>query len=249
MAIPTIALVGTDTVQHRRRVAESVNDILRGAAFKDGDETILGSWTFAVAPTLPAASIPDSALSTNIPLLNAANIFTAFQTISRTNNSGFSLYNTADTTANRRWDQYASSEVLRFTLVNDAGSVDTAWLLVERTGNTCDSVNFVTTALQWSGVNLKSLPAITSTSTTLVKGQLHNITGNATLPTLAAGEWVAVVNNSGSPITITKSADTTYWTTGGVSVATVTLAARGRLIATGAGSSESYVSGDISGYA
>jgi hypothetical protein len=200
------------------------------------------------ATNLASGTVADARLSANVPLLDAANIFTAFQTISRTNNSGFSLYNTDMTTANRRWDMYAGSETLRFTLATDDGSSDTAWLLVERTANVCDSANIVTAAFQVNSINVRSLPAITSTSTTLVKGQLHNITGDATLPTLAAGEWVSVVNNSDSAITITKSADTTYWTTGGVSVATLTLAARGRLIATGAGSSVSYVSGDFSGY-
>lgn len=89
---------------------------------------------------------------------------------------------------------------------------------------------------------------LSSTSTTLVKGQIHHITGNATLPALAAGEWCCVVNNSGSAITITKGGTTAYWTAAGVSVSTVTLAARGRLVVSGAGSSVDYISGDITGY-
>lgn len=104
-------------------------------------------------------------------------------------------------------------------------------------------------AIYRNNVLVESLPAVTSTSTTLAKGQAHYITGNATLPALAAGEWVAIINNSGSPITISEnSGDTTYWSTGAVSVATVTVPARGRILAEGVGSTTVYISGDVSGY-
>lgn len=88
----------------------------------------------------------------------------------------------------------------------------------------------------------------TSTSTSLVAGKIHHIASAATLPALADGEWVAIVNNSGSPIVITEhSGDTTYWTAAALSVSTVTVPARGRIVASGAGSNVVYVSGDISG--
>lgn len=104
------------------------------------------------------------------------------------------------------------------------------------------------TTLQQGSVGVQSLPAVTSTSTTLVKGQAHYITAGATLPALAAGEWISLINNSGSAITITEnSGDTTYWTTSAASISTVTLAARGRLFAEGVGSNVVYVSGDITG--
>src|SRR5690606_16777340 len=103
-------------------------------------------------------------------------------------------------------------------------------------------------AIYQNNVPVSSLPAVTSTSTTLVAGQAHYITGNATLPALAAGAWVSIINNSGSPITISESSGyTTYWTTSGASISSVTLAARGRLFAEGVGSSTAYVSGDITG--
>lgn len=110
------------------------------------------------------------------------------------------------------------------------------------------TVNAAGTIYQ-NNVPVASLPARTSSSTTLAAGQAHYITGNATLPALAAGEWVSIINNSGSPITISESLGyTTYWTTSGASVSTVTLAARGRLFAEGVGSSVAYVSGDITGF-
>lgn len=72
-----------------------------------------------------------------------------------------------------------------------------------------------------------------STSETLVAGQLHFIDANATLPNLTAGQWIQVVNDSASPITISKNgSDTTYWATTGATVSTsFTLAARGVLTA------------------
>jgi hypothetical protein len=72
-----------------------------------------------------------------------------------------------------------------------------------------------------------------SDSETLVAGQLHFIDGNATLPNLTAGQWIQVVNDSASPITISKNgSDTTYWAASGASVSTsFTLAARGVLTA------------------
>lgn len=103
-------------------------------------------------------------------------------------------------------------------------------------------------AIYQNDVAVPALPAVTSTSTTLVVGQAHYITGNATLPALTAGQWVSIINNSGSAITISGSGGyTTYWTASGASVSTVTLAARGRLFAEGVGSSVVYVSGDITG--
>lgn len=89
-----------------------------------------------------------------------------------------------------------------------------------------------------------------STSTTLAAGQEHSITGAATLPNLTAGQWVSIVNDSGSAITITKyTGSTTYWTANAASISTVTLAARGRMLASrNAGNTATYVSGDISGY-
>jgi hypothetical protein len=56
------------------------------------------------------------------------------------------------------------------------------------------------------------------------------------------------VNNSASPITITEhSGDTTYWCATAASISTVTVPARGRIVASGAGSGVVYVDGNISG--
>lgn len=86
-----------------------------------------------------------------------------------------------------------------------------------------------------------------STSTTLVAGQSHYITGNATLPNFSAiGQWITLINNSGSAITITKGTTTMYNTHTESSVDSVTLTPRGRMIAECGASGVTYVSGDIS---
>ena len=93
------------------------------------------------------------------------------------------------------------------------------------------------------------LPIVaTSTSTALAAGQVHAVTGNATLPNMAAGQWVGVINNSNSPITVTKSAsDTMYWTASGTSVTSVTIAARGKATFFCADGGNVYASGNIIG--
>src|SRR5690606_22289138 len=93
------------------------------------------------------------------------------------------------------------------------------------------------------------LPVVaTSTSTTLTAGRVHAVTGNATLPNMTAGQWVGVINNSNSPITVTKNAsDTMYWTASGASVTSVTVAARGKATFFCADGTNVYASGNITG--
>src|SRR5690606_6233455 len=88
----------------------------------------------------------------------------------------------------------------------------------------------------------------TSTSTTLAVGQVHAINGNATLPNMAAGQWVTVINNGSSARTVTKNgSDTMYWTTTGASVTSVTIPARGAATFICADGTSVYASGTISG--
>ena len=87
-----------------------------------------------------------------------------------------------------------------------------------------------------------------STSTTLAAGQVHAIDGNATLPNMAAGQWVTVINNGSSARTVTKNgSDTMYWTATGSSVTSVTIPARGRASFVCADGTNVYASGNITG--
>ncbi len=142
----------------------------------------------------------------------------------------------------RHWNMQADGGEFVFSAINDAFNAATEVWKCTRSGVGVPEI--------FIGVPARIPKVKASTSTTLVSGQQHHITGNATLPALAEGEWVAIVNNSASAITITEhSGDTTYWTAlGDVSVSTLTVPARGRILASGAGSSVVYVSGDISGY-
>jgi hypothetical protein len=151
----------------------------------------------------------------------------------------------------------------RLRAVNDAESVATEPIRVLGNGTVIDEVELNGTLLDFNG-NLDvsgtslltgattvtgALTAATlasSTSTTLLAGTTHFISGTATLPNLAAGQWIEVVNDSASPITINKNgSDTTYWSLTGATVSTsFTLAARGRLTAVcNAAGSGVYVAG------
>lgn len=63
---------------------------------------------------------------------------------------------------NRRWSIEGNGEALQFSAVNDAGSVATAWLTVNRTGTTVDDMNFPSGTLQYGGIEVgfRGLPQI-----------------------------------------------------------------------------------------
>lgn len=204
------------------------------------------------ASGINAGTLNDARLSSNVPLKNAAsNSFTGNLSVSGTisgNGSGLTSLNASNLSSGTIPDARFPATLPAASGANltslNASNISSGTLNNARLPSTIN-----VTTLQQGGVNVASLPAVTSTSTTLAAGQAHYITGNATLPALAAGEWVSIINNSGSPITISESLGyTTYWTSSGASVSTVTLAARGRLFAEGVGSGVAYVSGDITGF-
>lgn len=55
---------------------------------------------------------------------------------------------------NGRWRINADTEQLRFELLNDAASSSTAFMTVDRTANTTDSIALASTALTWNGSNM-----------------------------------------------------------------------------------------------
>lgn len=55
---------------------------------------------------------------------------------------------------NKRWYQKVGGEFIEFGILNDANSVATAWLVVNRTGTTVDTVNFFSGTLQYGGVEV-----------------------------------------------------------------------------------------------
>lgn len=69
---------------------------------------------------------------------------------------------------NQKWWFAAVSEQLNFQIANDARTASGAWLTVDRTANTADSIALTSTALTWNGsamVNVGSTPTWTGTHT------------------------------------------------------------------------------------
>lgn len=131
--------------------------------------------------------------------------------------------------------------------VSVTGALTASTGLVATTGGLTVSAGgaAITGATTVSGA-LTAATLASSDSETLVAGQLHFIDANATLPNLTAGQWIQIINDSGSAITISKNgSDTTYWSLTGASVSTsFTLAARGKLTAVcNPAGSAVYVSG------
>lgn len=91
----------------------------------------------------------------------------------------------------------------------------------------------------------------TTNSTSLATGRIHFVTSNVSLPNLSAGQWVEVINDGGSSITVSKhSSDTAYWTANGTSASTFTVPPRGRIsVICSPSDNVIYVSGDVSGVA
>jgi hypothetical protein len=221
--------LGAIAIQHADGSAISSGDLAAGGIFEftyDANTTP-DRWVL----TSPASQIADGMLSSNIPLLNASNTFTgAAQTISANANPSLTITD-ADSavtlvlqasgggqegkigTTTSHFLSFYTNNVARGSISNSG-----AWEL----SGTLDVTGAVTAATIAS-----------STSTTLVAGQLHFIDGDATLPNLTAGQWIQVINDGASARTISKNAsDTTYWTLTGASVSTsFTLAARGVLTA------------------
>lgn len=55
---------------------------------------------------------------------------------------GFLVSETDGSANNKYWNFFAAAEQLNFRILNDAGNADTAWLTVDRTGTTVDTVAF-----------------------------------------------------------------------------------------------------------
>lgn len=75
-------------------------------------------------------------------------------------------------------------------------------------------------------VNATQVATTRSTSTTLVARQMHAISSGATVNSGTAGEWVAIYNNSASPITLTQGSGVTLRLGGTTTTGNRTLAPR-----------------------
>lgn len=131
---------------------------------------------------------------------------------------------------NRRWSIEANSEALQLSAANDAGSVASVWLTVNRTGTTIDGINFPLGILQYGGfeVGYKGLivrnfsgsdNTISSDNGRLVRYQGiggHTFTLDGDLP---LGTGMVMIMNGGSG-NLTISASTLGWYNGSGTVTT-----------------------------
>jgi hypothetical protein len=101
-------------------------------------------------PLSGAVKILDTYLSSNVPLLTSANTWTAQQVLSAA--APNIEFNETDAAANnQRWSLDVNSEIMRFRLRNDADNTNTSFMIVNRTLNVCDSVEFITTNFLHTG--------------------------------------------------------------------------------------------------
>src|SRR5690606_32310162 len=116
---------------------------------------------------------------------------------------------TGVTADNKRWDFEVDGEEFHGRAVNDAVSVGTKWVAVNRTGTTIDTVNFPNGTLQYGSVEVgfRDIPRGTS----LTRGQVNAVSAGFTLNTssLSAGYTYCVYNDSASAITITQGSGVT----------------------------------------
>lgn len=152
----------------------AVNGVATTALRSDGRHAI----DPAIAPTWTGVHTFTSSGSANAAIFMSSNTPT------------FCMNETDGAANNRRWDIQANAEQLVFYASNDAISVSTAWLTVDRTGTTIDTVNFNNGVLQYGGIEVgyRGLPRTA-------------ISGNYTVLTTDAGKVVRYTGTGGHTIT------------------------------------------------
>lgn len=139
---------------------------------------------------------------------------------------------------NRIWGFSASAEAFRARIVNDAGSVSTDWLQVDRTGTTVDTINFSNGTLQYGAIEVgyRGMPRTdfsTSTSTAAADaGRLLRFTGGAGQTFTAdsdipASGVVIIMNDTTNNLTLAASTLQWYNGSGTIPAGSRTLAGGG----------------------
>src|SRR5690606_24933045 len=188
------------------------------------------------ASNLSSGTVPDARLSPNVPLLNAANTFTNRITFTSTSSgsAGSSIVLQSASPGITIVEEDAGEDAkawaiarpingrLVFYTATDAqiGAVGNTFMAVERSGTTVTEVEFNADALDFNGNAdisgtlevggaARAGTAATSTSATLAAGQIHHRSSNTTVPSMNAGQWVAVQNTSTSSITLSQGSGVT----------------------------------------
>jgi stress-induced morphogen len=183
--LPVFVMNETDAAADNRRWVMLVNtEQLRWSLLNDANS--IQTDFLAVDRT---GTVVDSITLSATALLTNANIT---QTSTQPN---FYMVESDAAANNQRWRFVVSSEQFQGIIQNDAQSVDTTWLAVDRTGTTVDVVNISTPLLQAQGIHNGTAP--TGTNNYIASGTYtptFTNTTNVTGMTGAAHQWMRVGN-------------------------------------------------------
>ena len=157
----------------------------------------------------------------------------------RSNTPGLSLWRSNAPEDSKFWGfQVEASGSLGLVTRDDDRMNSTHALRIFRTGVTIDEIELNATTLDFNGnADISGTLAVggaviagtaaTSTSATLAAGQIHHRSENTTVPSMNAGQWVAVQNTSTSSITLSQGSGVTLELGGTTTTGNRTLLAKG----------------------
>jgi len=149
------------------------------------------------------------------------------------------IQETGATPDNLRWDIYANAEVLYFRAGNDADSTNTAFMTVQRTGTTIDSVILDGRDIGVDGGKLDAIEPSATADQTL--GDINGL-GITTLGTVGTGVWNASVIASARLDSDTAHLTTTQTFSGAKTFSSTSCSYKGSF--TGNAIANSYLSTD-----
>lgn len=131
------------------------------------------------AGMFPALVVPDAALSANVPLLNASNIFTGTtQRISGTS-AAVQFEETDQAVDEKVWRFVASSGTFAIGTLNDTFGGGANAISVTRTGTTISSVTLAATTITLNGVAVSDLARLSAANIFTADQQISLAAGNA----------------------------------------------------------------------
>jgi len=126
-------------------------------------------------------------------LLASANTFLGNSVISNTN-PALDLHETDGAVDNKRWRWTAAGEAFFGTVINDALSVSTNWLVVNRTGTTVDSIALAASSVLVNGVSVRD-------ASILAAGTLADARFPSTLPAISGANLTGILQAQVAPLT------------------------------------------------
>lgn len=186
-------------------IAAGANDRL---LIRTSDALSFGQLT---AGMFPSTVVPDAALSSNVPLLNAANVFTSaasgltgFPLTASSATPGILIRETGAGATEQYWRNFASAAVLAFD-VHDGTSTANPWMRVLRSGATPIEIEFNATLLDFNGAaDFSSTVAVNGFLT--VQGADNRLFFVETDATADEGKWTIRANSDALSFTAINDA-------------------------------------------